>query len=101
VTLDGGAQSHNVLGFVLLAQKKFEEAKAALDEALRLNPEGHTNLRVFAETLLYRGLVERGKGDAAAAKQSFERAANVQGGGRFSKAALREASTLDGEGAPA
>lgn len=100
VTLDGGAQSHNVLGFVLIAQKKFDEAKAALDEALRLNPEGRTNLRVFAETWLYRGLAERGNGDASAARESFEKAAKVQGGGRFSKAALEAARTV-AEGLPA
>src|SRR5699024_8807057 len=40
LSIDAGPQSHNVLGFVLIAQKKFEEACRALDEALRLNPEG-------------------------------------------------------------
>ena len=92
LSIDNGAQSHNVLACVLIAQKKFEEAKTALAEALRLNNDARANLRVLAETFLYLGLAERGKGDSAAARDLFEKAAKVEGGGRFSRAAVREAA---------
>lgn len=94
LSIDAGPQSHNVLGLVLIAERKFEEACRTLDEALRLNPEGKTNMRVFAESWLYRGRALRAKGDAAAAKESFERAASVKGGGRFALAAVREAAAV-------
>lgn len=96
--IDAGAQSQNVMAFVLLAQKKLEEAAGRLVEALKLNPDGKTNLRVFAETWYYLGLVKRAAGDAAAAADAFRKAAEVRGGGRFSTAALREMSSA---GAPA
>ena len=98
VEIDGGAQSHNLVAFVLIAQKKFSEALTRLDSALALNPDGRSNLRVFAETWLYYGLAQRGQGDAAAARSSFEKASKLKGGGRFSLAALRE---VQAEAAPA
>lgn len=98
LAIDGGAQSQNVMAFVLLAQKKLEEAAGRLVEALKLNPDGKTNLRVFAETWYYLGLVKRAAGDAAAAAEAFRKAAEVRGGGRFSIAALRE---IGDAGAPA
>lgn len=91
VSIEAGAQSFNVLAFVLIAQRKFQEAKNALAEAIRLNSDGRANFRVLAETWLYLGLAERGNGDMAAARQSFEKAARVEGGGRFARAAVREA----------
>lgn len=91
LSIEASAQSHNVLAYVLIAQQKFEEAKAALVEALRLNSDTRANLRVLAETWLYLGLAERGKGDITAAREFFQKAAALVGGGRFSRAALREA----------
>ena len=90
LTIESGPQALNVMGCVLIAQKKFEEAAGRLSEALRLNPEGRENLRVFAETLYYLGIAQRGTGDAASAKECFTRAGAVKGGGRFSTAAQRE-----------
>lgn len=88
--IDPGPQALNAMGLVLLVQKKFEEAIAKLDAALEKNPEGRTNLRVFAESLYYEGLARKGMGKLEEAMDLFRRAAEVKGGGRFSAAAARE-----------
>src|SRR5439155_23724816 len=87
--IEDGPQALNVVGFVLIVQKNFEEALARLAKALEVNPEGRINRRVFAETLYYLGLAKRGSGAKEDARGFFERAVGVQGGGRFSLAARK------------
>ncbi|HVO29282.1 MAG TPA: hypothetical protein VMV18_01040 [bacterium] len=91
--VDEGPQALNVMAFVLLAEKKFDDAMALLERAIAANPEGATNLRVFAESLYYLGLAKKGKGLSSDAAELFRRAAGVKGGGRFAMAAAREAGT--------
>lgn len=85
--IEDGPQALNVVGFVLIVEKKFEEARTRLVKALDLNPDGRLNRRVFAETLYYLGLAKQGVGEASDAKGFFERAIAVQGAGRFARAA--------------
>jgi len=92
LSIDDGPQSQNLVGFVLIVQKKFEEAIGRLQAALAANPDGKLNLRVFAETLYYLGLACRGAGRVAEAMGFFQRAASIAGGGRFSRAAAHEAA---------
>ena len=88
--LDEGPQAFNVMGFVLLSRKKFDDARTALETALARNPDGRTNLRVFAESHYYLGLALKGLGKIDDAVSEFRRAASVKGGGRFATAAARE-----------
>ncbi len=86
--IESGPQAHNVMAVVRIARREMEEAATRLEEALRLNPEGRVNLRVFAESLYYLGVTRRASGNEAAARELFERASAVKGGGRFSRAAV-------------
>ena len=88
--IESGPQALNVMAFVLIARKRFQEAAERLAKALELNPDGAVNLRVFAETLYYLGLAKRGTGADAEAREMFDKAMHVRGGGRFSLAARKE-----------
>jgi tetratricopeptide (TPR) repeat protein len=98
LAIDEGPQAHNVMGFVLVMQRRFEAALGSLERALERNPEGRQNLRVFAETLYYLGLAKNGLGAFEDAASFFRRAADVVGGGRFSAAARDAARALAGPG---
>ena len=92
IALDEGPQALNVMAFVLLAEKKFELAREKLVSALERNPDGRTNLRVFAESHYYLGLALKGLGKIDDAIAEFRRAADVKGGGRFALAASKESA---------
>lgn len=93
IELDEGPQALNAMGLVLVLQQKFDDAIANLEKAIAKNPDGSTNLRVFAESLYYLGLAKKGLGKLDDALDFFRRAANAKGGGRYSLAAARELPT--------
>lgn len=87
LAIETGPQSLNVMAFVLIAEKKFDDAIARLLTSLKLNPDGSMNLRVFAETLYYLGICSEATGSREEAKSWLAQATRVKGGGRFSTAA--------------